>query len=42
MTAPPNLRARITDMLGEIDLRWGRVFGRMIYVIWYCIGGIAW
>lgn len=38
MTAPGNMRARISIMVGVLDLRWSRVKGRMIYVIWICDG----
>lgn len=38
MTAATNMRARITTMLGELALRWDKVKGRMIYVLWMCEG----
>lgn len=38
MTAATNMRARITTQLGELAVRWDKVKGRMIYVLWICEG----
>ncbi len=40
MPAPGNMRARITPMPGELDLRWDRAKGRIIYVLEMCLSDI--
>jgi hypothetical protein len=38
MNAAGDVRARITPMIGELDVRWNGVRGRMIYILEICDG----